>query len=262
MQQQTAQEMFLEVRELYNNQAYQEAAELFARYDAEIATDSERRAALNCYRIIRTRSLLALDDEDAAHKDIEFLNTHYADNAAVLDGARQMMDHLGMPEFILKLKPQLGTTVAAQAKYAKSIGDIPKFLALCEQHQSIDPHDAEFKIYLKPGAAEKPYMFAGEQIENCSVQDDLPNNNLYINLILRQEDIKTDISIPGPDNDSICDEGHIRIEGGEGNIDLIINRFDVSDYMLLSPFGLEVATPDITLRIFNLNRVRTDGRQG
>lgn len=254
----TAQDMFLDVRDLFNDGKYREAAELFANYDSAVSGNDSLREELNCYRIIRTRALIEEGNEKAVSADIEFLNTHYCNSVDVMDGARQLMDNLGISEMIYQLEPSLSTTVAAQAKYAKESGDLVKYLELCELHKTLPPSKVDAKIFVKPANSDKPYGFSGDTIKHCSVDSDLPNGNIFIKAELERDIIQADLFLPGPDNDGICGEGYVKISSDEGTFEAEINRHQVKNHLLISPFGVEVDLDEVNIRIFNLNQVRTD----
>ena len=244
-----ANQKILEVQSLYNDGQYEEAVELFDQYASSFTADELPN--FDKYRGLKIRALMVFaEDYNVVEEEIDYLNKHYADNEEIMIFTVKLLQNLQAFEEALKLKSNIRMVIATQCEIAKSNNPALFFPLLQKfEQQPSTPRDKTIKLtLLKEG---QKFTFNQDHIKALSVNKDLPNDNYYINFTIQYKDLELNANIPGPANDGICETGSLKIKSVD-ETSLTINRYEVTEYLMVSPFGIQVVNDEISLIINNV----------
>lgn len=146
---------------------------------------------------------------------------------------------------------------AAYCRYADQKGEMEEKMQAMQRfdelEQVLDKSQwpaLEQQISLRDIEQDK-YLFSNGSMQNIEFQS-LPNNNEYLKINFVNGGDSASLSLPMQHNDSICQSGYLKLTIAGTQRTLNIDRQQVTEYLVHTPFGLCCTVEGIEIVIANL----------
>ena len=247
---------------LFNRGEYEEVIKGFDALIDSIKDDEDTLANAEEYRSLKIRSLMMLNKVNLVSEEINYINNNYHHHELIMYHTVMFLEHLGAKKEALLLKCDHRIVLATQCRIAKELGNAGLWAEFSEafSNQLASPREQKIKIqfygddYLSDAESSEELDYIDEIVE-FSINTELPNDNIYIDVKIESDEFMLVASIPGPSNDAICEDGSIMYQYKNQEINKVVNRYDVKHFTHVSPFGISVSTGDINIVINNIHEI-------
>ncbi len=232
--------------DVFNRQEYRQVIQLFDQIASSgLSTDDMQKSIypLWCLKVIST-TMLGEDDQTALDEMEQICTSH----PSLLAVNCQMLISMQAYDQVVRLQTHSRAALAAKLKVYELLGDANKWQSTFEGFNRLPAHELEQRIKIVVNG--KDHVYPLPLIKHFNINKDLPNQNIFIEFTVEDEENLITGCIPGMDNDGICDEGSITLQGSL-NRKYSVSRFDVRANTMFSPFGLMIQTDGVTIHIMN-----------
>lgn len=234
--------------ERYNSGDYSGAIKSFESALAACYTD-EQRKSIDVFTPLKLRCYLQLNQDQQLLNELTETLQKYQNDQTTLLSIIILLGKFEMEEvlFAVDIKSrfiyaQQNIVASRHARYEIAADTLAKFEAM--------PPD-EFESNLSfTNKAEYKHQFTLGNLSKYKVNE-LPNNNIYIELHIQKDENEIIASIPGPSNDAICESGELTIKEDGIEQRCEVNRYQVSFINVWGPYQLKVETELGNLIIMN-----------
>ncbi len=237
---------------LFNQQQYQQVIDIFEH--VRRSSHALENIQKNIYPIwaLKVIAVSMLGGDDTA--ELKVLEANCGDRVDLMSPNCQLLLSMKYFNYIEAMETQSREVLAAKLKVYEQQGEAAKWQAAYEVFEQLSPHDMEKQISIAINESNQVYSL--EQIKNFHINNELPNENVFIEFLVEDELCSVKAVIPGPNNDGICDEGYVAFEGDRA-AKFPITRFQVSENTQLSPFGFSIRTESLSINIMNAKLLNT-----
>ncbi|MCC2604073.1 hypothetical protein [Planctobacterium marinum] len=239
-------ELRQQIAMLFNQQEYQQVIDLFDHIRSSSHTLSNIQRNIYPIWALKVIALSMLNGDDTA--ELKVLEAHCSSRVELMSPNCQLLLSMRYFNYIEAMETQSREVLAAKLKMYELQGEAAKWQTAYEVFEQLPPNEIEKQISITINESNEVYPL--EQIKSFHINNELPNENVFIEFCVENEHRTVRAVIPGPNNDGICDEGYVAFEGNQA-AKFPITRFQVTESMALSPSGLSIRTESLCINIMN-----------
>ncbi|MEO2282211.1 hypothetical protein [Pseudoalteromonas pernae] len=232
----------------FNTQQYQQAIDTFDEISEALADNKEKLADFHTIRAFKIIALGEIDGDYAA--EVKALEAQWGDSFEVMYPNCYMFISMQFYEYVVMMETKSREVLSCKLHCLMQLKAFDAYQQVKAIYDSVEPNPREQQITIAENG--KTVTYTLNDIVAFNLNNDLPNNNVYINFTIEKDSTTFEASIPGQGNDGICAEGYLRLSDKE-EFTFDIERNQVKTNFMLSPSGTLVTGEGFRINIPNVS---------